>query len=584
MNQEPPPQGITRFIPGLALFKGLDGATVRTELVVAVTVFAVLVPSAMAYGELAGVTPVAGLYVALAAMVMYALFGTSRQLITGPEATTAILVATAVAPLAGGDPVRYAALAALAALLVGLISILGGLLKLGFITDFLSKPILIGYITGTSLIVIGSQLGKMVGISVESDYFLRQIIEVLSRFDEWNMLTFGLGLVAMAILVVIRRVNRALPGPLIVVVLGILASVLFDLASYGVKVVGEVPAGLPTPAIPNVSVEDIFALLPAAVALTILIYADEILTARVFAAKHGQKIDANQEFIAIGMANIGAGLLQGFPAATSGSRTTVTDQMGGKSQLVGLIAAALTIVFLLFFTPLLEPLPTVVLGAIIIIATLGLIDIPAFRFLRQVRPAEAWLALATMIGVLTLGVLQGILIAVVLSLINVIYRISRPHDALLDDVDVSGGVVYREVAEKHPVLTEPGLIVYRFDAPLVFANAAYFTQRMDEIIADAGEGLRCVILDAEAISDFDSTAAEALENLDAELERHGIDFWIARANGPLREMLQLTGLTKRLGKENIYPTVRAAVEAYNAQFTPLGNSDALVADEVNPTA
>ncbi len=312
------------------------------------------------------------------------------------------------------------------------------------------------------------------------------------------------------------------------------------------------------------SLQDIFALLPAAVALTILIYADEILTARVFAAKHGQKIDANQEFIAIGMANVGAGLLQGFPAATSGSRTTVADQMGGKSQLVGLIAAALTIVFLLFFTPLLEPLPTVVLGAVIVIATLGLIDIAAFRFLRHVRPVEAWLALATMSGVLVLGVLQGIFIAVVLSLINIIYRISRPHDALLDDVEVGGGVVYREVADKDPVFTKPGLLVYRFDAPLVFANAAYFTQRMGEIMAFAGEELRCVILDAEAISDFDSTAAEALENLDADLERHGIELWIARANEPLREMLQLTGLTKRLGKENIYPTVRVAVDAYNA--------------------
>ncbi len=564
MNQEPTPQGITRFIPGLALFKGADSATVRTELVVAVTVFAVLVPSAMAYGELAGVTPVAGLYVALAAMVMYALFGTSRQLITGPEATTAILVATAIAPLAGGDSARYAALAALAALLVGLVSILGGLLKLGFITDFLSKPILIGYITGTALIVIGSQLGKLTGISVEADNFLRQAIEVLRRFDEWNMVTVWVGIISMALLVIIRRVNRKLPGPLIVVILGILASVLLDLAAYGVAVVGEVPAGLPVPAIPDVSLQDIFSLLPAAVALTILIYADEILTARVFAAKHGQKIDANKEFIAIGMANVGAGLLQGFPAATSGSRTTVADQMGGKSQLVGLIAAALTIVFLLFFTPLLEPLPTVVLGAVIVIATLGLIDIAAFRFLRHVRPVEAWLALATMSGVLVLGVLQGIFIAVVLSLINIIYRISRPHDALLDDVEVGGGVVYREVADKDPVFTKPGLLVYRFDAPLVFANAAYFTQRMGEIMAFAGEELRCVILDAEAISDFDSTAAEALENLDADLERHGIELWIARANEPLREMLQLTGLTKRLGKENIYPTVRVAVDAYNA--------------------
>ena len=568
MKQEPAPQGMTRFIPGLALFKGLNPALIRTELVVAVTVFAVLVPSAMAYGDLAGVTPVAGLYVALAAMVMYALFGTSRQLITGPEATTAILVATAVTPLAGGDPARYAALAALAAILVGLISILGGILKLGFITDFLSKPILIGYITGTSLIVIGSQLGKMVGIKVESDYFLRQIIEVLSRFDEWNRLTVAIGLVSMAILFIIRRVNRALPGPLIVVVLGIITSAVFDLATKGVAVVGVVPAGLPSLTIPSVSAPDVIALLPAALALTILIYADEILTARVFASKHGQKINANQEFIAIGMANIGAGLIQGFPAATSGSRTTVADQMGGKTQLVGLIAAGLTVIFLLFFTPLLEPLPTVVLGAIIIVATLGLIDIPAFRFLRQVRPVEAWLAVATMIGVLALGVLQGILIAVVLSLINVILRISRPHDALLDDVEVGGGVVYREVADKATVMTEPGLIVYRFDAPLVFANAAYFSQRMNEIIDAAGEGLCCVILDAEAISDFDSTAAEALETLDADLDRKGIELWIARPNEPLREMLHLTGLTKRLGKENIYLTVRAAVEAYDAQFSP----------------
>lgn len=567
MNQEPAPKGITRFIPGLALFKGLNPALVRSELVVAVTVFAVLVPSAMAYGDLAGVTPVAGLYVALAAMVMYALFGTSRQLITGPEATTAILVATAVAPLAAGDPARYAALAALAAILVGLISILGGILKLGFITDFLSKPILIGYITGTSLIVIGSQLGKMVGIKVESDYFLRQVIEVLSRFDEWNMLTVLLGLVAMAILFIIRRVNRALPGPLIVVVLGIIVSIAFELAARGVAVVGAVPAGLPSLAIPSVSLQDFIALLPAALALTILIYADEILTARVFASKHGQKIDANQEFIAIGMANIGAGLLQGFPAATSGSRTTVVDQMGGKTQLVGLLAAVLTIIFLLFFTPLLEPLPTVVLGAIIIVATLGLIDIPAFRFLRQIRPAEAWLAVATMVGVLALGVLQGILIAVTLSLINVIFHISRPHDALLDDVEVGGGVVYREVLDNNPVMTEPGLMVYRFDAPLVFANASYFSQRLGELVAIAGDELKCVILDAEAISDFDSTAAEALENLDADLERMGIELWIARPNEPLREMLHLTGLTKRLGKENIYPTVRTAVQAYEAQFS-----------------
>jgi SulP family sulfate permease len=326
-----------------------------------------------------------------------------------------------------------------------------------------------------------------------------------------------------------------------------------------------VTPGLPQFSIPVVSVQDIVTLLPAAIALTVLIYADEILTARVFANRHGQKVNANQEFIALGFANIGAGLLSGFPAALSASRTAVSDQMGGKSQWVGLIAAALTIIFLLFFTPLLAPLPTVALGAIIIVASIGLIDIPAFRFLRQVRVFEFWLAIVTLWGVLVVGIIAGILVAVILSLVNVIYHISRPHDALLDELDVSGGTVYRGVTDKATALTEPGLIVYRFDAPLVFANAAFFTERLEELIANAGPGLKCVILDAEAISDFDSTAAEALENLDAELERLGVDLWIARANGPLRDLLQATGLTARIGQDHIYPSVRAAVSAYRAR-------------------
>lgn len=565
-SPQPVSTGITRFVPGLALIKGFSAALLRTEFIVAITVFAVLVPSAMAYGDLAGVTPVAGLYVALGAMVMYALFGTSKQVVMGPEATAAIMTASAVAPLAGGDVARYAALAALLALLVGVVSLLARVARLGFITDLLSKPVLVGYIVGAALIVIGSQLGKMFGIKLESDQFFRQVAELISRLDEAHLLTVAVGVTCMATLLIVRRVNRKIPGPLIVVVGAILASVAFDLAAKGVAVVGPVPPGLPQIAIPAITVQDVFALLPAALALTILIYADEILTSRVFAAKHGQKVDANQEFVALGMANIGAGLLTGFPAALSASRTAVSDQMGGKTQWVGLIAAALTVVFLLFFTALLEPLPTAALGAIIIVASIGLIDIAAFRFLRQVRPAEFWLAVITMLGVLTVGVLAGILVAVVLSLILVLYHISRPHDALLDDMDAAGGTVYRGVADKETALTEPGLIVYRFDAPLVFANAAFFTERLETLIANAGPGLRCVILDAEAISDFDSTAAEALENVDADLERLGVELWIARANEPLRDLLTATGLTTRIGAEHIYPSVRAAVTAYDAQF------------------
>ena len=561
-----PSKGIARWIPGLALFRGVSSTLLRTELIVAITVFAVLVPSAMAYGDLAGVTPVAGLYVALAAMVMYALFGSSRQVIMGPEATAAIMTAAAVAPLAGGDAARYASLAALLALLVGAVSILARIARLGFITDFLSKPVLVGYIFGATLIVIGSQLGKMFGLTLESDKFFQQVVELISRLDETHLLTFAIGATCMVVLLVIRRVNRKIPGPLIVVVGAILLSSLLGWEEMGVKVVGPVPAGLPQVAIPSVSFSDILALLPAALALMILIYADEILTSRVFATKHGQKVHANQEFVGIGMANFGAGLLTGFPAALSASRTTVSDQMGGKSQWVGLIAAALTIIFLLFFTPLLAPLPTAALGAIIIVASLGLIDLPAFRFLRQVRRAEFWLAIVTAFGVLTVGVLQGILVAVMLSLVNIIYHISRPHDALLDEVDVSGGTVYRGVGDKETSLTMPGLVVYRFDAPLVFANAAFFTERLEELVADAGAELKCVILDAEAISDFDSTAAEALETVDANLERLGVELWIARANGPLRDLLQVTGLTDRIGADNLHPSVRSAVTAYRARF------------------
>ena len=563
----PPLNGIARFVPGLALIKGINPALLRTEFVVAITVIAVLVPSAMAYGDLAGVTPVAGLYVALGAMVMYALFGSSRQVVMGPEATSAIMTAAAVAPLAGGDPVRYASLAAMTAILVGVIAILARAARLGFITDFLSKPILVGYILGATLIVIGSQLGKMFGIKLESDKFFQQVLELISRLDEAHLLTVALGVVCLSALLIIRRVNRALPGPLIVVVGAIIASVAFDLPARGVAIVGAVPAGLPQLAIPVVSFWDILSLLPSALALTILIYADEILTARVFAAKHGQKVDANQEFVALGMANIGAGLLTGFPAALSASRTAVSDQMGGKTQWVGLIAAALTIIFLLFLTPLLEPLPTVALGAIIIVASLGLIDLAAFRFLRQVESAEFWLAVVTALGVLTIGVLQGILVAVVLSLVNVLFHISRPHDALLDEMDATGGTVYRGVADKDTALTEPGLIVYRFDAPLVFANAAYFTERMEELVANAGVGLKCVIFDVEAVSNFDSTAAEALETLDANLERLGVELWIARANQPLRHLLETTGLTTRLGKDNVFVSVRAAVTAYHERFS-----------------
>lgn len=566
------PNKFARYVPGIQMLRTFDRSLLSKEFITGCTVFALLVPSAMAYGELAGVNPVAGLYTALGAMLLFAFFTTTRQLVIGPEATAAILVATSVSPLAGNDPVRYAALAAALAILVGIFSILAGVVKLGFVADFLSKPILIGYITGTTLIVIGSQLGKMFGISLNSSEFFSQILELVSRLDETHTLTLAIGLVTIAALLLIRRLNPALPGPLLAVAVAIIASTVLDLAGRGVAVVGAVPAGLPQVGLPALDLREYWSLLPAALALTIIVYADEILTARTFAAKHNTTVDANQEFLAIGAANLGAGFASGFVAATSSSRTAVDDQMGGKTQVVNLIAAGLTILFLLWFTPLLAPLPKVVLGAVIIVSASALIDIPSFQFLRRVQRAEFWLAIVTLLGVLILGILPGVLLAVTLSLVNIIYRISRPHDAVLDDVQTAGGIVYRGIAAEGALQAEPGLVVYRFDAPLVFANTPFFDSQVRELMQAVGADLRCVILDAEAVSNIDTTALAMLEQLHNDLKKQNAQFWLARVSAPVREMFERGGLTELIGAEHIYPSVRAAVDEYVAHFAPGGTT------------
>jgi SulP family sulfate permease len=337
----------------------------KPDLAAAVTVFAILIPSALAYGELAGFEPVVGLYAALGAMIAYALFGSSRQMIVGPDATIAILVATVVAPMAGGDIARYAALAAALAILIGFICLLAGHFRMGFVADFLSKPILTGYITGTALIIIASQLGKLFGIKIENEDFFAQILELITKLDQTNLLTLALGLVTILTLVLLKRFAPKVPGTLVVVVAAIIISSIFQLADLGIAVVGQISGGLPMPQIPQLSISDLRRLLPAALAMSILVFSDEVLIARVFARKNRYEIDTNQELVALGAMNISSGLFQSFATAASSSRTVVNDNSGGKSQMVGVISAGLIVVFLLFFTSLLRNLPSVVLEAII---------------------------------------------------------------------------------------------------------------------------------------------------------------------------------------------------------------------------
>lgn len=550
LNKPAATPGLARRIPGLALLRGYDRAWLQTDLVAGATVFAVLVPSGLAYGDLAGLTPAAGLYAALAAMVAYALFGSSRQMIIGPEATTAIIVATSLAPLAGGDPLRHAALAGALAIMVGLVCFIAAALRLGFLTDFLSQPILTGYITGSALIVMASQLGKLLGVRLESADPLPQLLEAARRLGEVNGLVLGIGVVTIIALLVLKGALPRVPGTLVVVALAVVLSSVFGLAERGVAVVGAIPAGLPRLTLPAVGVADILGLVPTALSLSLLIVADAVLTGRSFAQRHGYRVDANQELVALGAANLSTGLLQAFPTAASSSRSAVNDASGARSQLSALTAAVLLVLFLVAFTGLLASLPTVVLGAIIVVAAANLVDVAELRRLWRVRRDEFRLAALTLAGVLLVGIVPGILVAVTVALFHLISRIYRPSDATLDDVEGVDGFQPAEGGAAQQA--EPGLLVYRFSA------------RVAELVAGTAPAVRRVVVSCDAMTDLDITGADALGRLHKELRERGVSLGLARMRPAVAEMLRRSGLEAQIGAENIYPSVRSAVRAYIA--------------------
>jgi len=554
------PRSMERWLPAIALARQYQKSWLRADILAGVTVCALLIPQGMAYGELAGVEPVAGLYAALGAMLFYALVSRTRVVMVGPEAGVAIIVAATLAPLAGGDPIRYAALAGALALLVAGVLVIGGLVRVGFIVDFVSKPVLSGYIIGAAFIIIASQLGKLFGISLEEEDFFPKIWELITKLDQTHRLTFVLGLVCIALLLVLRRLVPKAPSALIVLVLATAGSAVFDLDEHGVAVLGEIPAGLPSLTVPDIGLGDVRLLFPASLGIALLAFTEGILTARVFAEKREESVDANQELLAFGAANLGAAFTQGFPIGVSQSRTVVDDDAGGKTQLVGVVAAVLVALFLLFFTRLLEPLPSVTLGAIVVVASLGLIEIGPLRVLRRVDRREFAIAIVALAGVLVLGILSGILVAVALSILMLLARITRPHDAVLASVEGVDG--FHGIEGAGAVQAVPGLIVYRFDAPLFFANAPSFLARVEQLAADADPPLQRIVINAEPMVTVDTTAADMLLKLREELGHRGITLALARADAPFREMLQRTGVAAAIGEENFYPSVRAAVQAY----------------------
>ena len=555
--------GWRRYFPLLATLRTYQMAWLRSDVLAGVTVFAVLVPSALAYGELAGLAPVVGLYAAVGGMVGYALFGSSRQAVLGPDASLPLLMVAAIAVPAAGDLGRYAALAATTALLTGLLCLAAGLLRFGFIANFISQPILTGYMAGIALTVIGGQLGRLLGIQVQADFFFGQVLEVAYRLGETQGLTFVIGAVSIALLFCVKRRWPRWPGPLVLMATSIVLVTLFNLDEQGVAVVGVIPSGMPQLAIPQFSVGDFFVLLVPSLSMALIAFTDVLVNSTSFAVKNKYRIDADQELIGLGAANLGSSLLGGFPISSSSARTAVADSMGGRTQVLGLVAALLCILFLLFLTGLLTNLPLVTLAAILMVAVWGLIDFAQLRWLYRVRRSEFWLAILTALGVLTVGLLQAILLTVLLSLLGVIARMSRPHDAVLGHDAIQDIFVEREI-DLRPTDVEllPGLIVYRFDAPLFFANASYFLDRARALIDAAEHPVRWFLINAEPIVDVDATAAAIFMEFDAEMDDRHIQIVIARASEPLRAMLDRTGVTERIGEKYFFPSLHGAIHAF----------------------
>ncbi|BCL38080.1 solute carrier family 26 protein [Nostoc sp. MS1] len=553
-------------LPGLPGFKRLQSYQrewLLPDVLAGVTVAAYLIPQCMAYGELAGVQPVVGLWAILPPMIIYTLLGSSPQLSVGPESTTAVMTAAAIAPLVASDGSNYAAMASMLALTVGIICIIGYIARLGFLADLLSKPILTGYMAGVAVIMITGQLGKIGGIKIEANTVFGEVAEFFSKLNQIHQPTLILGAIVLAFLFIVQRRFPTAPGPLLAVLLATASVGLFALDRQGVAVVGEIPAGLPHLALPKFSTQDLSTLVASAIGIAIVGYSDNVLTARAFASRHQYKIDANQELLALGTANLGNGLMQGFPISSSGSRTAIADSLGSKSQVFSLVGLVVVIFVLLFLRPLLALFPKAALGAIVIYAATKLIEIPEFLRLTRFRRSELFLALVTTVGVLLTDILVGVGIAVGLSVIDLFARIARPHDAVLGEVPSLPGL--HDISDWEGAKTIPGLVIYRYDAPLCFANVEDFKRRALLAIEAETTPVEWFLLNTEAIIEVDITAIDALTQLQSELASRGITFAMTRVKQDLYRQLKRSQLLDKMGSEHVYLTLHTAIAAFHSR-------------------
>ncbi|MGQ4432016.1 SulP family inorganic anion transporter [Streptomyces sp. SAS_260] len=555
--------GRRRLTPGIASLAGYRRSWLRGDLLAGVTVAAYLVPQVMAYAGVAGLPPVAGLWAILPALALYAVLGSSRLLSVGPESTTALMTATVVGPLAAGDPGRYATLAAALAVTVGLLCLAAWAVRLGFVADLLSRPVLIGYLAGVALIMIVDQLPKLTGVSTTGSAFFPQLWSFLRHLHQLHGPTLLFVAVTLAFLFTVARLSRMVPGPLLAVVLGTAAVAVLDLDDrYGIKVIGHVPAGLPTLGLPDLT--QLPHLVLPALGVLLVAYTDFILTARAFTGgdedDDGPGLDADQEFLALGAANLGAGALHGFPVSSSASRTALAASAGARSQAYSLVAGAVVLTVLLFLSPLLSRTPSAVLGALVVYAAVRMIDLTGFHRLATFRRRELLLALGCLTGVLALDILYGVIVAVGLSVAELLTRVARPHDAVEGLVPGVAGM--HDVDDYPQARTVPGLLVYRYDSPLFFANAENFRRRALAAVAQQAVPVRWFVLNAEANVEVDITALDAVDELRRELTHRGVVFALARVKQDLLADLKAYGLADSVGTDHIFPTLPTAVAAY----------------------
>jgi len=548
-----------RLLPILDLLRGYDRTLLRADLSAGLTVGVMLIPQGMAYALIAGLPPIYGLYASLVPLVVYAAMGTSRHLAVGPVAMVSLLVAAGVGPLAGGDPERYVQLALLLALMVGTLQVAMGVMHFGFLTNFLSHPVLAGFTSAAAIIIGGSQLKHLLGVELPNSNHIHEIVLALgTRLGETHPLTLGMGVTAIALMTGLKRWRRTFPGPLLVVVLFTGATALLGLDEEGIRVVGPIPGGLPLPTLPPLEWTAITALLPAALTIALVGFMESIAVAKVYSSRHRYDVDANQELLALGAANLVGAVFRSFPVTGGFSRTAVNEQAGARSTVATLVSAGIIALTLLFLTGLFHTLPNTVLAAIVLVAVANLVNWREARHLWQVDRRDLGMMGVTFLATLAVGIEEGIVVGVVVSLGALVYETSRPHAAVLGRLP--GTRTWRNIA-RHPS-AEPveGITVYRVDAGLSFANAEFLREQVRGLV-EVEPQPRALVLDFHAVNGVDSTALHQLAELLSSLRRLQVDAWFAGVKGPVMDRFRRTHLRDLVGEDHFFFEVDQAVEA-----------------------